>query len=568
MRGFLGGVSAGALLAAGGLMMLSLSVPLPERLTAGKPVPEKETSAVDAPELNAASGTAEAPAQQDTSAAAPESEPAETAPMVPAPDTGAAPQLPNGGSQIQDAPSGSQPRDADLAAAQPTNPDAAALPDDLSALAAADTAPGQRPVVAADAAAQTPPAPQAGRAPGVEGTAAAAQRQPQQPAAPEAPGSEAAVVAATEPAPAPPPAAAGAEPVADSGSQLQAEADTAGSETGQNAADQPVADLPAAGTAPGSPSGGAVPQAPDIGAAPRATTLPVIGAAPDLPATTGAEEAEPPAAAAEEAPGAGEPRDTAGLSPQIGTPVVPLTERDKAQNLPRPAAGDTGEMPFIAHAAPFSNPEGRPLMSIVLIDDAGAVGAEALAEFPYPLSFAIDPQDPDAPEKMAARRAAGFEVLMLADLPRDAAPQDAETALEVWRRQLPEAVAILEGVGTGVQGNRPLADQVAAVAASAGYGLVTQNSGLNTVQKLALRDGVPAGVVFRDFDGAGQDPRAIRRFLDQAAFRAGQEGAVIMLGRLRPDTISALLIWGLQDRASRVALAPVSASLEANLPPK
>jgi polysaccharide deacetylase 2 family uncharacterized protein YibQ len=68
-------------------------------------------------------------------------------------------------------------------------------------------------------------------------------------------------------------------------------------------------------------------------------------------------------------------------------------------------------------------------------------------------------------------------------------------------------------------------------------------------------------VVFRDFDGAGQTPKVMRRFLDQAAFRSGQMGAVIMVGRVRPGTISALLLWGLQDRASRVALAPVSASL-------
>jgi len=30
---------------------------------------------------------------------------------------------------------------------------------------------------------------------------------------------------------------------------------------------------------------------------------------------------------------------------------------------------------------------------------------------------------------------------------------------------------------------------------------------------------------------------------------------------LRADTVSALLLWGLQDRANRVALAPVSAVL-------
>jgi polysaccharide deacetylase 2 family uncharacterized protein YibQ len=86
--------------------------------------------------------------------------------------------------------------------------------------------------------------------------------------------------------------------------------------------------------------------------------------------------------------------------------------------------------------------------------------------------------------------------------------------------------------------------------------------GLDTAQKLAAKAGVPSATVFRDFDSAGQDDAAIRRFLDQAAFRAGQEEVgVIMVGRLRPDTISALLLWGLQDRASRVALAPVSALL-------
>jgi polysaccharide deacetylase 2 family uncharacterized protein YibQ len=89
--------------------------------------------------------------------------------------------------------------------------------------------------------------------------------------------------------------------------------------------------------------------------------------------------------------------------------------------------------------------------------------------------------------------------------------------------------------------------------------------GLNTAQKLIAREGVPSASVFRDFDANGQDARAIRRFLDQAAFRAGQEeGGVIMVGRLRAETISALLLWGLQDRASSVALAPVSAVLRAN----
>jgi len=38
-----------------------------------------------------------------------------------------------------------------------------------------------------------------------------------------------------------------------------------------------------------------------------------------------------------------------------------------------------------------------------------------------------------------------------------------------------------------------------------------------------------------------------------------------MLGRLAPDTIGALLLWGLQNWASRIALAPISAILQNRL---
>lgn len=515
MRGFLGGVSVGALLAAGGLAMLSLSVPLP----------------VSEPEAELA---------EDAARAMPE--PAEH-------DLGETPQLPNGGATASQVPDSGQGRDADLVEVTPSAPAAANGPDDLNALAGADTSPASKPKVGISAGVVAAISPAPAEAPGLGQETSVSQPQAVRPVVPQAPGTESAVVASTEPAAEP------EEPEAVPKEPTEQEEETAAVARPAAPAMPETVELPSASTV----------LAPDIGSAPQATTLPVISAVPAVPGPEdGADEGS---AESEAGPAAEEPEQEA-LAPSIGTPVVPLTERDKPQAAGFESAAAPDQPPFTAYAEPFDNPEDRPLMSIVLIDEAGAVGAEALAEFPYPLSFAIDPEDPEAAAKMAARRAAGFEVLMLADLPRAASPQDAETALEVWRGKLPEAVAILEGIETGVQGNRRLADQVAAVAASVGYGLVTQNSGLNTVQKLALRDGVPAGVVFRDFDGAGQNPRAIRRFLDQAAFRAGQEGAVIMLGRLRPDTISALLIWGLQDRAERVALAPVSASLEAQLPEK
>ncbi|MFK7880522.1 divergent polysaccharide deacetylase family protein [Roseobacter sp.] len=223
--------------------------------------------------------------------------------------------------------------------------------------------------------------------------------------------------------------------------------------------------------------------------------------------------------------------------------------------------------PVERFAADYDNAQAKPVMAIVLMDEGvnlsrDTIGLPALRSFPYPISFAVDTSLPDARERMAAYRAEGFEVLAMVNLPTGALAQDAEVSLSVALEAVPEAVAVLEGVDEGVQGTREAAQQVTEILAQTGHGFVTQNKGLNTVQKLAAKSGVPSAVIFRDFDSSGQTPTVIRRFLDQAAFRAGREGGVIMLGRLREDTISALLIWGLQDRAERVALVPVSAALQ------
>ena len=72
---------------------------------------------------------------------------------------------------------------------------------------------------------------------------------------------------------------------------------------------------------------------------------------------------------------------------------------------------------------------------------------------------------------------------------------------------------------------------------------------------------MPSVVVFRDLDAENQDARVVRRFVDQAAFRARQESGVVLVGRVRPDTISALILWGTANQDEQVAVVPVSAVL-------
>ena len=289
--------------------------------------------------------------------------------------------------------------------------------------------------------------------------------------------------------------------------------------------------------------------------------------APDANAEAPSVDTEPPAPPAEEPEiAAVAPLDPS--PPVIGKPAGSLLDREdtaRSSRLPTVGqdtdapAGTTASVPVEMYAAEVEIDETLPRMAILLIDDGqGPLGPNALDSFPFPVTFAIDPAAPDAQDRMLAYRAKGFEVMALVSAPDGATPQDVEVTLEANLVALPEVVGVMEAPEGGLQTSRAVSDQVAEYLRSSGHGLVLQPNGLNTAQALAERLGVPSNSVFRDFDGDGQDPRVQRRFLDQAAFKARQEGGVIMMGRLQADTISALLLWGLQDRAGQVALVPVT----------
>ncbi|WP_188477059.1 divergent polysaccharide deacetylase family protein [Primorskyibacter flagellatus] len=303
--------------------------------------------------------------------------------------------------------------------------------------------------------------------------------------------------------------------------------------------------------------------------APESDTIVAEAPAPEIATPTPSDPLRPRTSALPRADETGDaaPRALPGQPAARLTETAPDTASDTAEAGPPadPAADPEVEdtrPPIDRFAAPFENPEGQPLLSIVLIDD-GTGGAELPDRFPYPISIAIPAARPDAAEAMARARAAGFEVLALADLPRGATPQDLETSAAAWFAALPEAVAVMEPPERPLQSGRALGEQLAAVLAETGHGLLLYPEGLDTARKLAERRGVPAATVFRDLDAEGQGESVIRRFLDNSAFRAGQEGAVILVARLRPETLQALLVWGLADRAGRVALAPVSHALKA-----
>ncbi|UWQ16623.1 divergent polysaccharide deacetylase family protein [Jannaschia sp. M317] len=232
---------------------------------------------------------------------------------------------------------------------------------------------------------------------------------------------------------------------------------------------------------------------------------------------------------------------------------------------PEEAATPTDTRALLAHAAPFENPEGLPLFSIILIDDPdGTMPRETLLGFDFPVTFAVDPSTPGANEAAATYRAAGYEVLMLADaLALRGGAQDVEIALAGAQAEVPEAVGVLDRAGGGFASNRSALAALLPPLEEAGMGFVAYGTGLNTAVNTALREGVPAQAVYRVLDEGNERATVITRFLDRATFEAAQDGSAIVVGRSRPETVTALFSWALGRRSDSVAVAPISHLLRA-----
>lgn len=266
-----------------------------------------------------------------------------------------------------------------------------------------------------------------------------------------------------------------------------------------------------------------------------------------------------------------------GRLPSIGGAAAPETTQaataDSEANDVAQGASETAtlrvddlSLPAIDRfARVFENPDGKPLFAILLQDIGGPdIDRETLAKLPFAVSFIIDPAAPDAALAAKIYRDAGQEVLMLATgIPAGATASDLSVSFEAMAGALPEAVGVVDQSSGGFQGNRTLSAQVLALVADQGRGVMTWDRGLNAASQIARRDGMRSALIFRALDADGESAPVIRRYLDRAAFKAAQDGRVVVAGQTRPETVAALLEWAVEGRASTVAIAPASAAMTA-----
>jgi polysaccharide deacetylase 2 family uncharacterized protein YibQ len=329
--------------------------------------------------------------------------------------------------------------------------------------------------------------------------------------------------------------------------------------------------------APVSPSLQGQPAEPDTGSAPpEADTTPAALPAPkeseeeiadneviaDLtPAPEAAPEPEPlPKASQPNVPQVGFSGQPATALPE-GTGAVRINRPDgqtAIDQAARPQLTLTGRA--LDDFASYAEPSNLPRLSIVMIDDGSMPGGpDVLAAASAPVSVAVDPWYGGAADLAAAYRDKDIEVLVRLDMMQGTAPRDVEAALAVAFAAIPEAVGVLLVDSTA---GDPTMAQLMILLAAEGRGLVAVPQGLNRAMRAATASKVPAALVYRELDAEEQDAGTIRRLLDQAAFRARQESGVVLLARVRPETLSALILWSEADRARQVAIVPASTVLK------
>ncbi len=254
-----------------------------------------------------------------------------------------------------------------------------------------------------------------------------------------------------------------------------------------------------------------------------------------------------------------------GRLPSIG--AAPAVDAGQADNTTEGAEAAALELitsdqpPIDRFARVFENSGGKPLFTILLQDTGGpSIDREALAKLPFPVSFVIDPTQPDAATAAQIYREAGQEILILAiGIPAGANASDIAVSFDAMARVLPESVGVVDLENGGFQGNGTLAADVLAVVADQGRGVISWDRGLNAAAQIARREGMRSALIFRALDAENEGSSVIRRYLDRAAFKAAQDGRVVVAGKTRPETMAALLEWAVEGRAATVAIAPATA---------
>lgn len=224
---------------------------------------------------------------------------------------------------------------------------------------------------------------------------------------------------------------------------------------------------------------------------------------------------------------------------------------------------------FRTNRIPFTAPDDRPLLSIILVDiGSEGVSRDALRALQVPVTFAVEANMVGAADVSRNYRALGFETLAMMPSVGDLVFDKGDAAFDLDRNigallgAVPAAVGLVDRIDGPLPLDANLTRSTLAALQVTGHGLITHRSrGLNQVDRQARSVGVPSAAITRVID-ARPGKQSVRVALDRAVLDASKLGASVVIGRTDTETTTALMSWILGPGGKSVLLAPVSASIE------
>jgi uncharacterized protein len=265
--------------------------------------------------------------------------------------------------------------------------------------------------------------------------------------------------------------------------------------------------------------------------------------------------------------------------PQIGVaaetqPVAPRdTQLQDGPDDGSPAgvqAGPSGTLPRWQRSAIAIEPDGRPLIGLVLLDLANDPESEAaILALPMPITVALPPFAEDAPRRARAYAAAGHEVVLTLDeVPGLARASDLEVLFDSWLTAFPDVIGVIDTQAADARRARSLAPELIPILRDLGLGLIAPERGLSPLLNAARGGGVAEAGLYRTLDGGDMDTAALGRILDRVAFEARRQGRLAVVGRVdHAATRAAVAAWlspeAAAGRAGQVQTVPVGVLLRA-----
>lgn len=216
------------------------------------------------------------------------------------------------------------------------------------------------------------------------------------------------------------------------------------------------------------------------------------------------------------------------------------------------------------NAAAHTDNANRPMMAIIL-QDAGAAEdlRRGLLTLSAPITFGVTANLSGASDISTGYHDKGYEVVVVMPdqgqlAERGMSSADMQSLLSGVFDAVPVATALVDRVGGEFPSDPNLVNAALETLKTTGHAFLThRGNGLNSVPQKANSEGVPSDVVFRVIDET-DDAASIRTALERAVLEASKSGKVIVIGRVRPDTVTTLFSWLLSPGASSVSIVPVS----------